>query len=119
MANARNTLGAVFGTIGTAATTVTSVFETAGKGVSMMENYVDNALLEQRERIAAHSVGRQVRIGVEVAAEVAERKVGIDKFRSQSPVHAAYFDEAYNEVIEAIKAVSAPKEATSKLTLVS
>ncbi len=103
-ATARMTLGSVLGTVGTAAVAVSSIFDTTTKGVGMLENYVDAALEEQRDRIAADSVDRIQRIGEEKATEMALRQLQVLKFCAQTPEHKTLFTTNYDKVMEAINA---------------
>jgi hypothetical protein len=102
--SARATLGALFGTIQTTASTATSILDTAAKVVSIGENYVDQALQDQRDRMAADRVDSLMRISEEKALELTERRLLVEKYKAQSPVHASAYDANLKLVMDAITA---------------
>lgn len=98
MATSRITFGAVLGTIGDAAGTVSTVLNTATASVGMLAKFVDDAAEQQRIRsvVDMDSFGELVK--EEAAMAEAARKTDIIAFCKKSPDHQALFTTAYDRI---------------------
>lgn len=97
MTTARLTLGAVLGTVGSTANTITGVLDSINAGASMLNDYVSNAAETQRLNIKADTKVLKKTIIERISLEQMERRINIEKTCSKSERHAQLYQEAYNE----------------------
>jgi hypothetical protein len=97
MTTARLTLGAVLGTIGSTASTVTGVLDSINTGAGMLNDYVTNAAENQRLNMKADKVVTKKTIIERMALEQMNRRIEITKICSKSKEHASLYQEAYDE----------------------
>lgn len=105
MTTSRVTLGAVLGTVAAAASTVSSVFETADKAVGMANTYVTDAATKQQIRSKLGMSGFAEQTIEEMALDEAARKRRI-KDLIKDPDDQVLFTQSYNR----LQAVLAPKQ---------
>lgn len=98
MATARMTLGNVFGSISTAAETVTTTLNAASAGVGMLTAFVDKAAQDQKDRYALDSKTSREQLLIEKSQEIADMKVGVLTYCAKSKDHAQAFTEAYADL---------------------
>ena len=98
MATSRITFGAVLGTIGDAAGTVSTILNTATTSVSMLAKFVDDAKEQQRIRSIVDMDSFGETLAEESAMAEATRKSDILVFCKKSPEHQELFTTAYNRV---------------------
>ena len=96
-ATARLTLGSLFGTVVTAAETITGVLDTVSNGVGMLNSYVENAACEQQARILNDKARFQKQLVIEGAQAETEMEIGALSYRKKSADHAELFDQAYEK----------------------
>lgn len=104
MTTSRVTLGAVLGTVAAAASTVSSVFETADKAVGMANTYVSDAATKQQIRSKLGMSGFAEQTMEDMALEEASRKRKIIDL-IKDPIDQQLYDNSYNR----LQAVLAPK----------
>lgn len=95
-ANSRMTLGAVLGTVTTAANTLSSTFDAANKGIGMLNTFVSDAADNQRLRSIANKERFTEQLIEDMAMEDTVRALKIDDFVSQSTQHKSHFEERYS-----------------------
>jgi hypothetical protein len=98
MATSRITFGAVLGTIGDAAGTVSTVLNTVTTSVSMLGKFVDDAKEQQRIRSIVNMDSFGEVLAEESAMAEATRKSDILAFCKKSPEHQELFNVGYNRV---------------------
>lgn len=98
MANARITLGSLFGAINSAATSVSSVFDTTTKGINMANKYVSDAAEKQHIRSVVDMHDYAERLAEEKAMEETLRKKEIIEFTKVSDENHQLFNESYNRI---------------------
>lgn len=94
-ATGRMTLGAIFGTVGTAAGAVSSTLDTIVGGVSMLDSYVKDASIRQQKRSTIEMSEFADQLLDEAAQLQALRRTQADAFCAQSVTHKTYYDEAH------------------------
>lgn len=99
-ATARLTLGSVFGTINSAATSVSSVFDTATKGINMANKFVTDASEKQNIRSIVDMHDFTEKLTEEKAMEETLRKKAILDFTNQSQDNKDLFEAGYNRIKE-------------------
>lgn len=97
MSTARLTLGAVLGTVGSTAATITGVLDTVNTGAQMINDYVSNAAENQRLNMKADKIVVKKTIIERMALEQMNRRIEITKICSKSQDHQDLYQEAYNE----------------------
>lgn len=102
-ATARLTLGSVLGTINSAATSVSSVFDTTTKAINMANKYVSDAADKQRIRSIVDMHDFTEKLSEEKAMEETLRKKTILEFTSQSKDNEELFNSAYNRIKDLIE----------------
>lgn len=98
MATSRITFGAVLGTIGDAAGTISTVLNTATTSVSMLAKFVDDAKEQQRIRSIVNMDSFGETLAEESAMAEATRKSEILAFCKKSPEHETLYASGYNRV---------------------
>ena len=96
MATARNTIGTVFETVGTAATLITGTLNVASVGVGMANAFVNKAAKDQSQQHLLDAETSTERMILEASREEAEMKNAVRTYRAKSETHAADFDLAYD-----------------------
>jgi hypothetical protein len=96
MATARNTIGSIFETVGTAATVVTGSLNVVSVGVGMANAFVNKAAADQAKSHLLDADTSTERMILDAAREEAELKSQVRIYRGKSEVHAHDFDEAYD-----------------------
>lgn len=99
-ATARLTLGSVLGTVESAATSISSVFDTATKGINMANKYVSDASKKQNIRSIVDMHDFQNKLAEEKAMEETLRKKTILEFTNQSEENKNLFENAFNRINE-------------------
>jgi len=105
MSTTRMSLGALLGTITTAANTATSIIQTTANVVQMGDNYISTRLKEQQlqEKLESRDFGR--RLVERIATERTERGLELAKYTAQSPSHQRLFDSNFEELMADLKAI--------------
>lgn len=98
VATARTAAGSLFGTVTSAAGSVSSVFETTTRSISMLDKYVSDAQKRQIMRSAVAMAEYGDVLAEETALSTATRKIQVDQFVDQSPAHRQYYGAAYDRV---------------------
>lgn len=96
MATARNTIGTVFETVGTAATLITGSLNVASVGVGMANAFVNKAAKDQTQQHLLDAEVSTERMILEASREEAEMKNAVRTYRAKSETHASDFDQAYD-----------------------
>lgn len=97
MATPRIAIGAVFGTINEAATSVSSLFGTATKSINMLNRFVSDAAEKQVLRSIVDTHAFKKSLIEEKTMETAMRKLEVKSFCSQSQHHAELYQATYDE----------------------
>jgi hypothetical protein len=105
------TLGAVLGTVTATAGAVSGIVGTVGKGVILLDNYVDSTLEEQRKRQALEAATYDERLIMELSMEEAQRKITMDRFCDQSPKHQEHFNSSYARLQSILASVTSKTNA--------
>jgi hypothetical protein len=95
-------IGAVFGAVAASANAVTSLFSTATDSVGMLDRYVKDASLRQRQTSAADSVTFTEELAVRKAKEVSNLQLDVIAFCANSDQHRDLYNDAYSKVMAAI-----------------
>ena len=102
VATSRMTIGALLGTVTTAATTVTSTLDTASAAVGMLNATVTKAAKEQSIRHAVDVNEFKNRLVVEVSMQRAQRERAVVTF-CEDKVNKQLYEAAHNELTALIK----------------
>jgi hypothetical protein len=97
MGTSRIALGAVFGTINEAATSVSSLFGTATKSINMLNKYVSDVSERQALRSIVDTHSYKKSLIEEKTMETTMRKLEVKSFCAQSPHHAELYQATYDE----------------------
>jgi hypothetical protein len=99
-ANTRMTLGALLGSITTAANTITSTFDAANKGIGMLNRTVSDASDRQnlRSKVDAHTY--KTTLIREKAQEETLANLKIAEFINTSPQHELFYKDSFNTLTE-------------------
>ena len=97
-ASTRLTVGTVLATIGVAANSITTVLTTVTKGVSMVDNVVNDALEKQSARSIVDMAGFESALAEEKAQEMTERQLNVLSFCGQSAQHQELFATNYDKI---------------------
>ena len=100
----RLTVGAVLGTVSTAATSITTVLNTATKSIDMLDQYVTAANSKLRMRLIADAEDFASQVTVEKATEITAREMGVLEFCAQSAKHKEVFENNYNRIASLLAA---------------
>ncbi len=103
IANTRVTVGALLGTVTTAASTVTNTFDALNKGIGMLNTAVNDAAFRQdkRSKVDRHLyVNNLIR---DTAQQEAEATVRSQEFLDNNPKAAAHFKASFDELTELLK----------------
>lgn len=95
-------IGAIFGAVASTANAVTSLVTTATDSVGMLDRYVKDASLRQKQTSAADAVTFTEELGVRKAKEIAQLQLEVISFCSNSDEHKQLFTEGYSKVMAAI-----------------
>jgi hypothetical protein len=107
--SARQTVGTVFGTINTAAETVSTVLNTATKSVGMLDRFVSDASEKQIIRSVVDMDDFERMLLEEKSAEQAGRTVQVATFKALSTEHERLYDENHAR-ISALLAARKPQD---------
>ena len=119
MANARLTLGAVLGTVSTAANTVSTVLNTATASVSMLDQFVQDAVIKQKARSIADMDSFIADLAEEKSQERSIRQRAVLDFCRQSEEHAQLYTENYNRIFGLLTEYQASRTASAAKVLKS
>lgn len=103
IANTRVTVGALLGTVTTAASTVTNTFDALNKGIGMLNTAVNDAAFRQdnRSKIDRHLyVNNLIR---DTAQQEAEANVRSEEFLKNNPAAAKHYAASYDELSALLK----------------
>ena len=103
-ANAKSTLGAVLGTVTTAAMTVTSVFEAGGTSAGMLNSYVSAAAEKQRDSIEIDLATHKTRLTDNFLIEETKRLMEMDVLFDANPKAKQFYEIATKRLEEALSA---------------
>ena len=95
---ARMSLGALLGTVTTAANAVSSTIGTIGAVVGMADTYIGQQVKQQQTTMILESADFEDKLIERVAMETTVRKLELAKFTAQSPAHAQLFDASTAEL---------------------
>ena len=107
MATARVTVGALFETIGTAATVATGALNSVSGVVAMANAFVSKAQQNQAEQYLLDADVRIERMIEEAAREQAEVRLNIAAFRNKSEQHALGYDQSYERFSNILRKTAA------------
>lgn len=107
MSTTRMSIGALLGTVQSAATTVTSTLDAATGAVGMLNAYVTKAADEQRIRHIIDKEDFIENLIIERTEMAATAALKLEKFISKSPDHAKHAKSAYEKYS---KLVRSPEE---------
>ncbi len=96
--------GSLLGVVSTVAGSVSSAFTAATKSISLLDNYVSNALEHQQERIDADNAQFSIRLQATKAMEMSELYAEIREFTSKSQEHHDDYAKASAIIGQAIEA---------------
>ena len=97
-ATSRNALGSLFGTVSTAANTLTSTLDAATKGIGMANAAVTSMAQKQAVRIKLDEAIFQATVHQDKAQELASSRIRMKTFMDQSKAHKDAYLEAYQEL---------------------
>ena len=112
MATSRIALGSVLDTVSSAAGAITSIFNTTGKSIGMLDAFVTKASEEQQLRHRADKDQFIFRLINEAASEKATEDMKIVDFCNKSDTHKATFEKAYNHFHGLFAKELAPQETS-------
>ena len=101
--SASRTGSSLFGVISTAAGTVGSAFSAATKSITLLDNYVSNALEHQQERIDADNAQFSIGLQIRKAQELSDLYAEANEYQAKSPEHAANFQKSFDLIGKAIE----------------
>lgn len=107
-ATARITLAAALGTLTDTANTLSDTVKTVGLGVGMVNAFVSNASIDQRERQVAHRATYRSSLINEASMEIARQGKEVLDFMSESPENATLFNDAKADLDKAFAAFDNP-----------
>lgn len=88
------TLGSVFGMVTNTANAVADLAGTLGDGVGMINKFVEDASIDQRDRSILHRKTFRSTILEESRMEIAVRDAEVVKFCSESELNKALYEKA-------------------------
>lgn len=97
-------IGAIFGAVAASANAVTSLVTTATDSVGMLDRYVKDASLRQKQTSAADAVTFTEELGVRKAKEISNLQLEVISYCANSDQHRELYNDAYTKVMAAIKA---------------
>jgi hypothetical protein len=103
-ATARLTIGAVLGTVGSAANTVSTVLGGVTKSVSMLDQFLDDAIEKQQARSIVDMADFESSLAEEKAQEMAERQLQVLQFCKQSVRHGELYEANFNRISDLLAA---------------
>lgn len=113
VASARFSLGSVFGTVATAANAVSSTFEAATVGVSMLDRFVQTAKMKQEERHIVDLADFRERLIEDRSREITERQVAVNEFVGKSALHKNLYEANYTKLEKLLAAHDAKKNSAT------
>lgn len=102
MATARMTLGSVFGMVTNTANALGDLAGTLGDGVGMINKFVADASIDQRDRSILHRKTFRSTILEEARMETAVREAEVVKFCDESALNKALYDKSVAYLPESI-----------------
>lgn len=100
-ATTKLTIGAVLGTVTDTAVTISDTVKTLGLGVGMVNSYVSNASIDQRERQVSHRATYRNNLINEASMEIARQGKEVLDFMAESTENAELFTAAQAQLLEA------------------
>lgn len=98
IANSRMTLGAILGSVATAADTVTSTFDALNKGIGMGNRLISDAAYRQSLRSVVDQHTFKTTLIREKAQEETLAKLKVLEFINKSADNAKFYEESFNEL---------------------
>lgn len=102
MATARMTLGSVFGFVTNTANALGDLAGTLGDGVGMVNKFVAEASIDQRDRAILHRKTFRSTILEESRMEMSVRDAEVVKFCDESALNKALYDKAVTYLPDSI-----------------
>jgi hypothetical protein len=96
MATARNTIGSLFETVGTAATVATRTLGVVSTSVGMASAFIEKTAADQAQQYLLDAETSTERMILDASREESEMKNAVRTYRAKSVTHAQDFDEAYD-----------------------
>ena len=94
MASARMTFGSVLGMVSNTANALADLAGTVGDGVGMINKFVEDASIDQRDRSILHRKSFRSGILEESRMEIAVRDAEVVKFCSESQLNKELYEKA-------------------------
>lgn len=94
MATARMIFGSMLGTINSTADAAFGLVNSATGSIGMLNRFVENANIDQRERHLAHRASFRQTLMRETKMEIAAGNAKAVRFREESQLNSELFDEA-------------------------
>lgn len=102
MATARMTLGSVFGMVTNTANALGDLAGTLGDGIGMLNKFVEDTSIDQRDRSILHRKTFRSTILEEARMETAVREAEVVKFCDESELNRKLYDKAAAYLPESI-----------------
>ena len=103
MATARTTVGSVFGSVASIATTVTSTFETVNVALSVANSSVSTWAKTQEIRNKLNAATAQERVLIEKSREITELRMEVIKEGEANQEWKGQFDKAHSDLSALLK----------------
>jgi hypothetical protein len=113
ISNPRAATTSLWGVVSTAAGAAGGAFTATTRSITLLDNYVQEALARQEYRQAAERITFQDSLADELGQLEAERKITVVEFCGRSEQHAALFTESRSKIAAAIAAVDARKSSST------
>lgn len=90
-----NALTAVAASVASVATSVSELFNTGTKSISMLDTMVSTAAAKQSDRTKIELAEYREHIIMEASSREAETAIQVEEFIAKSPKHAQHFNSSY------------------------
>lgn len=98
MATARMTFGSILGMVTNTANAVGDLTGTLGDGVGMLNKFVENASIDQRERHVVHRTTYRSQLIRDASMDMAKANKEAITFIKESPENAELFNDAQSKL---------------------
>jgi hypothetical protein len=101
MTNIRTIFGSALNAVNNTVTSVSGAVSAASSSIDMLNQYIEAASLDQRERQVAHRVATRQKLLRDAKIEIARGNAEVVRFCEESELNKSLFEEADKLVAEA------------------